>query len=221
MWSAEGFSIDNSELVWIGIGLALSVTAAELLFNRGSANPTIFLVGLAAYIYGFATNFLGISIVVGINFSDFSTSPLKIVAGSLGIAALALIVEAAPESFILWSIYPEEKSPGDFISALLSRKTVFGHPNKPSSTPQHTNSPYSGNFERSNTSSIPVERSTVSKALLEHAEQFQNVPELKRSVREYVQKYKAKNNGKTPSYREIVQNTPLTSTSQVSQYLKP
>lgn len=212
-WSADGFSIDNAELYWIGIGLALSVTGAELLFNRGSANPTIFMVGLAAYIFGFVTNFLGISAAVGINFSEFATNPLKVAAASIGVAALSVIVEAAPESFLLWALYPKEKTPGDFISTLLGGSGMFKTKNVP---------PRSNSFVRSDVPfpsvSVP-ERSNVPVQNTQKQES-NTVFGPEQEVNRYVQRYKSKNKGKTPSYREIVKNTSLTSTSQVAQYIK-
>ena len=126
-WSANGFSIDDESLKWIGVGLALSITGAQLLFNRGASNPTIFLVGLAAYLYGFATNFIGISATVGINFAE-SGITIKTIAQSLGVGALSLTVEAAPESFLLWALYPQEKTPGEIRQTFNLQKRVLKRP---------------------------------------------------------------------------------------------
>jgi len=132
IWSADGFSINDPELHWIGIGLALSITVVQLVFNRGSANPTIFLVGLAAYIYGFATNFIGITKVVGLEFTmqSLTENPFGFLAAGIGVIGLSVIVEAAPESFLLWALYPKEQSPGDFISSLFKGAKLPGRNGK-------------------------------------------------------------------------------------------
>lgn len=221
IWSADGFSINNSELAWIGIGLALSVTIAQLVFNRGSANPTIFLVGLAAYLYGFTTNFVGISKVMGLNFTlnNLDTNPFGFIISGLGVTALAIIVEAAPESFLLWALYPEEKSPGDFISSLLRganlpKSNMFKNQPRSSigfSVPNRTEHPRSVPTNRS----VQTNRSVPFEPALE-----QYGSKVEQEVNSYVQRYKQQNKGKTPGYRDIVKNTSLTSTSQVAQYIK-
>ena len=42
-WSSEGFNISVKNYQWLGIGLGLFITASQLLFNRGSNNPTIWM----------------------------------------------------------------------------------------------------------------------------------------------------------------------------------
>lgn len=206
-WSAEGFSIDNPELYWIGIGLALSVTGAELLFNRGAKNPTIFFVGLAAYIFGFATNFIGIASAVGIDFTSFSDNPLRVVASSLGVAALAIIVEAAPESFLLWSLYPEMAKPGDFISSLFSGANLPNKgPSRPTKQPFNRSNGYPNSFKRPENGG-PQERSGS-----------ENVSSIERTIFAYITQYRSRNKNKMPSYAQVVQNTPLTTKSQVKPY---
>lgn len=200
IWSADGFSINDPELHWIGIGLALSITVVQLVFNRGSANPTIFLVGLAAYIYGFATNFIGISKVIGLEFTSFNflDNPFGFLVAGIGVVGLSVIVEAAPESFLLWALYPEEKSPGDFISSLFKGAKLPGRNGKP----------------------------VVQPTAFKRSEQFHSVPvqNVERSKDErvlaYITRYMEQNNGKTPKFRDVVKNTPLTSTSQVGPYVE-
>jgi hypothetical protein len=198
IWSADGFSINDPELRWIGIGLALSVTISQLVFNRGSANPTIFLVGLAAYAYGFATNFIGISKVIGTEFTmeNLNANPFGFIISGLGVLALSLIVEAAPESFLLWALYPREQSPGDFISSLFKGANL---PNrKRSGVPRSV---------PTNVRNIP-ERSK------------QPVLSYEQPVFIWIDKYRRENGDRMPSYDKIVQNTPLSSKSMVKPYIK-
>lgn len=204
IWSADGFSINDPELHWIGIGLALSVTVVQLVFNRGSANPTIFLVGLAAYVYGFATNFIGISKVIGLDFTtaNFTENAFGFMASGMGVVALSLIVEAAPESFLLWALYPKEQTPGDFISSLASGIKLPKKNGKPS------------NFGFQN---VPV-RSSV-------PEHSKPIPQRKplpdeRSILLWIEQEYHKNNKNMPSYSRIVKNTSLTSTSKVKPYVE-
>ena len=119
-WSADGFSIRRPELNWVGIGLALSITVAQLVFNRGAINPTLFIVGLAAYVYGIGTNAAGIIEVLHVDLSTqaWTISIFATVVDVLIVVGLSLVVEIFPESLLLWVIYPELKSPGDFISTL-------------------------------------------------------------------------------------------------------
>ena len=202
IWSADGFSINDPELHWIGIGLALSVTVVQLVFNRGSANPTIFLVGLSAYIYGFATNFIGISKVIGLDFTttNFTQNAFGFIISGMGVFALSLIVEAAPESFLLWALYPKEQTPGDFISSLAGGIKLPKKNGKPS------------NFGFQN---VPV-RSNVSEQPKRSPVSLNNVEQR---VQAYVERYRSQNKGKIPSYNLIVQNTPLTSKAQVKPIL--
>ena len=196
IWSADGFSINDPDLRWIGVGLALSITVVQLVFNRGSANPTIFLVGLAAYMYGFATNFLGISEVIGLQFTsaNFAENPLGFVASGLGVVALSLIVEAAPESFLLWALYPKEQSPGDFISTLFRGITL---PKNGRSKPFSERSEPKQTFNRS---------------------QGVQMNGTEGKVFSYIERFRSQNNGKDPSYAQVVQNTPLKSKGAVKSY---
>ena len=205
IWSADGFSINDPELHWIGIGLALSITVVQLVFNRGSANPTIFLVGLAAYIYGFATNFIGISKVIGLDFTtaNFTQNAFGFIVSGMGVVALSLIVEAAPESFLLWALYPKEQSPGDFISSLLGGITV---PNKSRKVPTFGFEKQPVRSEHMNVPSFVPERSNIS---------FSPVEER---VKNYYISEKRK--GSNPSYNDIVKNVQgLNSKSQVKPIL--
>jgi hypothetical protein len=133
-WSADGFSIRRSDLRWVGLGLALSVTVAQLVFNRGAINPTLFIVGIAAYIYGIGTNMSGINTVLRIDLSinAWTTMPFATFVDGLIVVGLALVVEIFPESLLLWAIYPELRSPGDFISTLAGGMNIENRPqNRP------------------------------------------------------------------------------------------
>jgi len=116
----------------VGIGLALSVTVAQLVFNRGAINPTLFIVGLAAYVYGIGTNMAGINTVLRIDLSlqAWQLTPFATLIDGLIIVGLSLVVEIFPESLLLWAIYPELRSPGDFISTLAGGMNIENRPQK-------------------------------------------------------------------------------------------
>lgn len=121
LWSAEGFGIKLEGWKVAGYGLALSVTVIQLIFNRGTMNPTLFFGGLAAYIYGIATNVIGLFNVmnVSIGLDQWKSDPLDLLFSTILIIALAFVVEVLPESLLLWAINPDQGSPGDFVSSLF------------------------------------------------------------------------------------------------------
>ena len=131
-WSSDGFSVRRPDLFWVGIGLALSVTVAQLVFNRGAINPTLFIVGLAAYVYGIGTNMAGINTVLHIDLSlkTWQLAPFETFVDGLIVVGLSLVVEIFPESLLLWAIYPELRSPGDFISTLAGGMNIENRPQK-------------------------------------------------------------------------------------------
>jgi len=131
-WSSDGFSVRRPDLQWVGLGLALSVTVAQLVFNRGAINPTLFIVGIAAYVYGIGTNMAGINSALKIDLSIelWRNFPLEAFTDSLILIGLSLVVEIFPESLLLWAIYPALKSPGDFISTLLGGMNLENRPQK-------------------------------------------------------------------------------------------
>jgi len=120
-WSSDGFNISVQDYQWLGICLGLFVTVSQLLFNQGSSNPTVWIVGLFAYIYGYGTNVAGIN-----QFLDLPTSgdiwqidTLTALINTSIVYGLAAIVEISPEAFLLWAIYPDRTNFGDFVSSLL------------------------------------------------------------------------------------------------------
>ena len=62
VFSIDGFGFIVPRYAWIGILLALVITAMELVFNERGMNHSITLVaaGLGAYLYGIVTNIIGI-----------------------------------------------------------------------------------------------------------------------------------------------------------------
>jgi len=138
-WSAEGFNISVDGYMWLGVGLGLFVTVSELLFNRATSIPTIWVVGLLAYIYGYGTNVAGIKLFLGLNVSaellkaDFG---LWLVNSAITYG-LAGIVEIAPEAFLLWAMYPDQTSFGDFVTSL---RRGSGYTKTPRQTKSRTGS---------------------------------------------------------------------------------
>src|SRR5512135_2402321 len=61
-FSVDGFSFILPRYQWMGYLLALSVTVIELVFNEEGMGHslTVVAVGLVSYLYGIATNIIGI-----------------------------------------------------------------------------------------------------------------------------------------------------------------
>jgi len=149
-WSSDGFNISVQDYQWLGICLGLFVTVSELLFNQGSSNPTIWIVGLFAYTYGYGTNVAGIN-----QFLDLPTSgeiwkldTLSAIINVCIVYGLAAIVEIAPEAFLLWAIYPDRTSFGDFVSSLLGGASIKNSRQK---RPNRSNSNRINSFYEPNT----------------------------------------------------------------------
>jgi len=148
-WSSDGFNISVQNYQWLGVCLGLFVTVSELLFNQGSSNPTIWIVGLFAYTYGYGTNVAGIN-----QFLDLPTSgeiwkldTLSAIINVCIVYGLAAIVEIAPEAFLLWAIYPDRTSFGDFVSSLLGGANIKNNRQK---RPNRSNSNRINQFYGSN-----------------------------------------------------------------------
>jgi hypothetical protein len=210
-WSAAGLQAKNPDdpnTQLIGYGLALFITVAQLIFNRGAINPTLFVVGLFAYAYGIGTNIVGINQTFAFDLTSaaFQVNPLAWIVDFLILVGLAFGIEVAPEAYLMWALNPRLQRPGDAISTVLSRKAIFNVKNGRSGTPKNKNPGYPVQKERS---SVPFIHKEHSKNVLEH----------ERKVLFYIRSYYTEHENEEPSYKKIVQNTPLTSTSQVKPYV--
>jgi hypothetical protein len=206
-WSADGFSIRRSDLRWVGLGLALSVTVAQLVFNRGAINPTLFIVGIAAYIYGIGTNMSGINTVLRIDLSinAWTTMPFATFVDGLIVVGLALVVEIFPESLLLWAIYPELRSPGDFISTLAGGMNIENRPqNRPNLS--DTNKITSENEQTSSSERTNVRNRTNQLTNLQTNPfirlNWSEIPEKKKQILGYA-KNQFERTGKIPGPTEV------------------
>jgi len=158
LWSADGFGIKMEGWEVAGYGLAICVTIVQLVFNRGTMNPTLYFGGLAAYLYGVSTNVIGLIHITATDLASFGDDPIDSMLSVGLIVALAFVVEVLPESLLLWSINPEKGSPGDFISSFVSGSGLNGkntHKKMPPKefvreqtfTPNRTNE---SNYQRTN-----------------------------------------------------------------------
>lgn len=123
-FSSAGFSIGNPDYRWIGVGLAMVATVLQLVFNKGMRdNPTLFFIGILAYIYGVTTNF------IGIREASFFAGIEQIWARGLAHLLLALVIEILPETLFLWAWLNEEKGLSNFLSSLFAgTKLRFSSP---------------------------------------------------------------------------------------------
>jgi len=108
-----GFQINAPGFVWVGIILSIAVTMIEVVFNEEGMrhSPTIIVIGLAAYAYGFYTNFIGI--LAGMGIVDIWAQVTR----SGFAAVLAFILEVTPEALFMWGVTGIKGK--DFLSNLL------------------------------------------------------------------------------------------------------
>lgn len=119
-FSQQGFGITLPAYAWMGYILALSVTVMELVLNSGNGlNPTLYVAGIIAYLYGIGTNIYGI-LAARTLLSDISAWDW---AFSVGIG---LLIEVAPEPFFMYGI---GVSLGDLVTTLMSGFKRNGHKN--------------------------------------------------------------------------------------------
>lgn len=118
MWSQDGFNFDiagdsgySDIAVFIGYGLAISVTVIQFVFstNYKELNASLILFGILAYVYSIYTNYHGI-----LHFQGESVN-------KIGAFIMAFVMDGIPEPLIAWSL--GESLTGDFIGNL--GKTIF------------------------------------------------------------------------------------------------
>lgn len=207
-WSASGLQArnpDDPNTELIGYGLALFITVAQLIFNRGAINPTLFVVGLFAYAYGVGTNIVGINTTFQFDLTmvAFQTNPFGWVIDLMILSGLAFIIELAPEAYILWAVNPQFQTPGDAISTLMRRNEIMNVQDK---RPKQNVPSYPAYSKRPENVSNSV--------------QEQKRLELpKNEIVQYIVQYYLEHNKRTPSYAVVVKNTSLSSKSQVGKYM--
>lgn len=118
IFSQKGFGISLPTWAWAGWVLAMGVTILELILNSGTRmNPTIYIAGIIAYMYGIGTNVYGIVMartgMDGIMVWDWV---LAVIVG--------LLLEVVPEPVFLYGIGIDV---GDLITTLLSGVHGRGH----------------------------------------------------------------------------------------------
>lgn len=103
VFSQSGFNIQVENMVWVGILLALAVTGAEIVFNDEGLrhNPTIVIVGLAAYAYGIFTNIDGLLAAQGTSMDEMVGRNWF---GLIFPVLFAVLVEVGAEPFILYGL---------------------------------------------------------------------------------------------------------------------
>jgi len=114
-FTSRGFGFQMGEdTQWIGIVLALVMTAIQIIWNNESRNTnlTIFIVGLCSYAYGIWANVVGI---MGLRADGSEGGILALVFPIL----LGVFVEIVPEPMLVWAI-TGEWSTGDFFGNLIN-----------------------------------------------------------------------------------------------------
>lgn len=125
-FSKEGFSVDNTVMLWVGWVLAAIVTVVELVFNSPTQklSLTLIIVGILCYVYGIWTNVTGfwnLQHPQG-EFVVFSTK-------SMLSWFVGFIMEVLPEPLFMWGI--AAAFDGDFLgnlAGLWSGKLPYAQP---------------------------------------------------------------------------------------------
>ena len=112
-FSYLGFSLDNTQMLWVGWVMALVVTIVELAFNTPVHRLplTLVVIGVICYAYGIWTNITGFWSLQhpGVPFEFFTIqSVMPIIIG--------LVLEVLPEPLLMWGIMAEID--GDFLGNL-------------------------------------------------------------------------------------------------------
>jgi hypothetical protein len=115
-FSVDGFNIQVKDMVWVGVVLALSVTAIELIWNKSGMGMSLTLVmgGLLAYAYGVYTNIIGIMGAQGIS------DPMNQMGAAAFAVILGLVLEILPEPLFVWGLVGDEVS-GDLLSNIFGK----------------------------------------------------------------------------------------------------
>ncbi len=133
-YMADGFGINDPNRQWVGLALGVGGFVLQIIFNRGTKNPTLFIIGLATYIYGFSMTYKGLSLLMK---------------DSLVVASLTFVIEVGPESIFMWVLEPEAGSPFDFVTAFFSGlvdgiEAIVRLVHRLQGGQRHPNTPYSG-----------------------------------------------------------------------------
>lgn len=197
----DGFGIVDPEHRWMGLGLGISGVVLQLIFNRGANSPTLFLIGLASYIYGFIMTWRGLNAV---DINKWITYPL------------AFVIEVGPESIFLWALNPSSGKPFDFVSALVSGITRYmsGSKRGRTDTPkQYRSTPYPGTNPMSNgqrTDGRAGVRTDIGGASGEGVDA---------RVRSFALRYAGQNGGQLPSARTVAQEIRGVAKTKANQLL--
>lgn len=132
VFSINGFGIasDSENLFtrFAGFALASAVTLMQVIFNRVPKNPTMWLFGVMAYIYGLTTNAIG---YLGIRAQPIPwETATESMEGFLMVAfnvfttiMVVFFVEVAPEHLLFGALRPD--GTGDFITSLFKGGDLF------------------------------------------------------------------------------------------------
>jgi hypothetical protein len=100
-FSYSGFKFDQTEILWFGLVLAVTVTVVELIFNTRIAklNPTLLAAGILCYVYGVYTNITGYYVLQHGTLEGFFTGSNWLIPIFTG-----LITEVLPEAMFAWAM---------------------------------------------------------------------------------------------------------------------
>lgn len=105
IFSVNGFNFEIAGFVWVGWVFGFTITALELAFsseiNAKGKNLTIYIFGIFAFIYGIASNFIGLWIAQGNpNLDNVGNN----IFNTAFIVIIALIGEIAPEAMLVHAL---------------------------------------------------------------------------------------------------------------------
>lgn len=130
-FSVSGFQIASQENAWVGWVLGLTVTYLQVVFNRGTRNKTLYTFGIMAYVYGLATNLIGIMALrdTGFTMEFFNATPLGFLLQLVIVVGLAMTVEVLPEHLFILGLRDDDSDESDFVDSLSGFRDVFANRN--------------------------------------------------------------------------------------------
>lgn len=163
-FSVDGFNFQVANMAWAGWVLGLSITAIQLIWNKQglTGNMTLGLVGVAAYLYGIATNVIGVLAAQG-GTGSMADNPLRLVFALL----LGVFLEITPEPMLVWGLL-NASDMGDFLSNIFGMagytkaEPSFTGPADKAHHPQASRHQYPQNSPASRPKSVQIQKPTSS-----------------------------------------------------------
>jgi|GEM_PF-6221549 len=127
--------------------LALFVIYLQLVFNRGTKNPTLYYLGLGSYLYSLGTNIAGmynlpetVALFQALRGDAASMAALAVseILRAIVVLAFAIGIDLGPEAVIVWGLFDDDVTLGDFVSSLAKGTPLKLGVEQDKNTDRHT-----------------------------------------------------------------------------------